>query len=1085
MLDRTDFTSWKQRIRLYCQGKENGVNILKSINEGPFQMGTFRETLAEGNKRALHLGPERPRVYYDPSLEEKERFVTAMKLNKAAAGYGGALNRVGNTNPEYFKDKMLLIQAQENGVALDEDQLLFITGGQDNVDDDVDEQPYQDLVLNVDNVFQADECDAFDSDVDKAPTAQTMFMANLSFADPVYDEVGPSYDLDILSEYVKDNVESVVQNTVSFVPHDASLMIINEMHEQTTNRPLVFGLGLLKTYDRGSLTAREFMKKFIRTIRFRNDHFGAIMGYGDYVIGDNMISKVYYVEWHGHNLFSVGEDLGKLQLIADIGIFVGYAPRRMGYRIYNKITSTPSSTTIDQDSPSPSHLPLSSALQSPCSHHDVAAGSTSIEDNPLAPVDNDPFVNVFALEPSSEASSSEDIYKIKLDEYGDVLKNKARLVAKGYRQEEGIDFEESFAPVAHIEAIRIFITNAASKNMTIYQMDVKTAFLNGELKEEVYVSQPEGFVDSDHPTHVYRLKKALYGLKQAHWAWYDTLSWFLLNNNFFKGAVDPTLFTRKIGKHILLVQIYADDIIFASTDPKACIFVNQSKFGLEILKKFAMDSCDPVDTPMVNRLKLDEDPLGIPVNQIRFRSMVRSLMYLTASRPDLVFVVCMCDRYQASPTKNHLEALKRVFQYLRGTINWGLWYLKDTTMALTAYANAAHAGCQGTRRSTSGSAQFFGDKLVSWSLKKQKSTTISTTEAEYIAMFGCCAHILWMRSELTDYGFVFNKIPLYWITAVEKGVVELYFVTTDYQLADIFTKALPRERFELVLTRLDKMADENVPTPDPTRFDDQILPFVAWVPIGRETLAFTTSASVPSIYILQFQNTLTYEAKTGAYSLQLDETRFVLDANLLRDASENTPIVQAHQFMLPLSGDAIMDFVNKLGYIEARLQGLMCPDTQFSRRFGANLGSPTKKGKKEKPHVIPYCQFTKLIIFPLGRIHNIHQRSTSLFHLAKKDLRLGILNFVPKGKKDEVFGMLIPNELISNNIRSPSYYSAYLEMVTKHNRRIAAEKEGKKKLTTTKQPKPKPANKKSSKPALVPKPKATNEKPAKPSLTKP
>ncbi|GJV89716.1 retrovirus-related pol polyprotein from transposon TNT 1-94 [Tanacetum coccineum] len=137
------------------------------------------------------------------------------------------------------------------------------------------------------------------------------------------------------------------------------------------------------------------------------------------------------------------------------------------------------------------------------------------------------------------------IYKVKLDEYGDVLKNKARLVAKGYRQEEEIDFEESFAPVACIEAVRIFIANAASKNTTIYQMDIKTTFLNGELKEEVYVSQPEGFVDPDHPTHVYSLKKALYGLKQAPRAWYDTLSRFLLDNKFSKGVVDPTLFTRK------------------------------------------------------------------------------------------------------------------------------------------------------------------------------------------------------------------------------------------------------------------------------------------------------------------------------------------------------------------------------------------------------------------------------------------------------------------------------------------------------------------------------------------------------------
>ncbi|GJU51835.1 retrovirus-related pol polyprotein from transposon TNT 1-94 [Tanacetum coccineum] len=221
------------------------------------------------------------------------------------------------------------------------------------------------------------------------------------------------------------------------------------------------------------------------------------------------------------------------------------------------------------------------------------------------------------------------IYKVKLDEYGDVLKNKARLVAKGYRQEEGLDFEESFAPVARLEAIRIFLANAASKNITVYQMDVKTAFLNGELKEEVYVSQPKGFIDPDRPHHVYRLKKALYRLKQAPRAWYNTLSKFLLAQRFSKGVVDPTLFIRKTGKHTLHVQIYVDDIIFASTDPKDClqispnprgIFINQSKYANEILKKFDLYKSGPVDTPMVERTKLDEDLSRIPVDQTQYRS---------------------------------------------------------------------------------------------------------------------------------------------------------------------------------------------------------------------------------------------------------------------------------------------------------------------------------------------------------------------------------------------------------------------------------------------------------------------------------
>ncbi|GJT26829.1 retrovirus-related pol polyprotein from transposon TNT 1-94 [Tanacetum coccineum] len=272
------------------------------------------------------------------------------------------------------------------------------------------------------------------------------------------------------------------------------------------------------------------------------------------------------------------------------------------------------------------------------------------------------------------------IYKVKTDEFGGVLKNKARLVAQGFRQEEGIDFEESFAPVARIEAIRIFIANAAHKNMIIYQMEVKTAFLNGELKEEIYVSQLEGFVDQDNPSHVYKLKKALYGLKQAPRAWYDMLSSFLISQQFSKGVVDLTLFTRHAGNDILLVQNYVYDIIFASTNTAMCnefanqmtnkfkmsmmgqmsfflglqisqsprgIFINQSKYASEIVKKYGLHSTDSVDTPMIENKKLDEDLQGKQVDATLYRDMIGSLMYLTASRPDLNYVVCLCVRYQA------------------------------------------------------------------------------------------------------------------------------------------------------------------------------------------------------------------------------------------------------------------------------------------------------------------------------------------------------------------------------------------------------------------------------------------------------
>ncbi|GKE49780.1 retrovirus-related pol polyprotein from transposon TNT 1-94 [Tanacetum coccineum] len=399
------------------------------------------------------------------------------------------------------------------------------------------------------------------------------------------------------------------------------------------------------------------------------------------------------------------------------------------------------------------------------------------------------------------------IYKVKLDELGGILKNKARLVARGYRQEEGIYFEESFAQVVRLEAIRIFLAFAAHMNMVIYQMDVKTAFLNGNLWEEVYVSHPDEFVDPDNPNHVYKLKKTLYGLKQAPRAWYDMLSSFLVSQDFSKGSVDPTLFIRKEGKELLLVQIYVVDIIFAVSTPELCdlfakincskskmsmmgkisfflgiqisqsprgIFINQSKYALISLKKYGFDSCDPVDTPMVEKSKLDEDKEGKAVDPSHYRGMIGTHLYLTS--------------------------------------------------------NANHVGCQDTHRSTSGSMQFLGDKLVSWLSKRQKSAAISSTEAKYIAVYGCYAQVLWMGSQLTDYGLGFNKIPMYYANKsaialcchnvqhsrskhidigfhfikehVENGVIELYFVNMKYQLADIFTKRLARERIEFLINKL-------------------------------------------------------------------------------------------------------------------------------------------------------------------------------------------------------------------------------------------------------------------------------------------
>ncbi|GJV11071.1 retrovirus-related pol polyprotein from transposon TNT 1-94 [Tanacetum coccineum] len=307
------------------------------------------------------------------------------------------------------------------------------------------------------------------------------------------------------------------------------------------------------------------------------------------------------------------------------------------------------------------------------------------------------------------------------------------------------------------------------KNSQVYKVSrLKTS---QEVKPyEVYVSQLDEFVDLENPNHVYKLKKSLYGLKQAPRAWYDLLSSFLLSQKFSKGTVDPTLFIRREGKDILL-------------SPRG-IFLNQSKYALESLKKYGMEICDPVDTPMVEKSKLDEDPQGKAVDPTCYHGMISTLMYLTSSRPDLVFVVCMCARYQAKPTKNHLHAVKRIFRYLRGTINMDLWYSKDSCIALIAFADVDHAGCQDTRKSMFGSMQQLGDRLVSWSSKKQKNTAISSTEAEYIALSGRYIRHHFIKEQ------------------VENRVVELYFVRAEYQLAYIFTKPLAREQLDFLINKL-------------------------------------------------------------------------------------------------------------------------------------------------------------------------------------------------------------------------------------------------------------------------------------------
>jgi len=448
------------------------------------------------------------------------------------------------------------------------------------------------------------------------------------------------------------------------------------------------------------------------------------------------------------------------------------------------------------------------------------------------------------------------VFRNKMNEDGNITKNKARLVAKGYRQEEGIDYDETYARVARLEAIHLLLAYASIMKFKLYQMDVKSAFLNGFIKEDVYVEQPPSFEDYKFPNHIYKLKKAVYGLKQAPRFWYERLSTFLLKNDFERGKIDSALFIKRVGEHILLVQVYVDDIIFGSTNKSLCegfasimqsefemsmmgeltfflglqikqmeegTFISQSKYCKEVLKKFEMDNAKVASTPMATSYYLDKDELGIEVNQTMFRGMIGFLLYLTASRLDIMQFVCVCARYQASHKESHLIAVKTILKYLKGTISFGLWYPSGASLSLIRYSDADYGGCKIDRKSTSGTCHLLGSSLVSWHSKKQACMTLSTTETEYIVAGNCCAQILWMKQQLEDYNIFLNHIPLksdntsainltknpimhsrtkhieirhhFLRDHINKGNCEIEYVDTNHQLADIFIKPLAEDRF--------------------------------------------------------------------------------------------------------------------------------------------------------------------------------------------------------------------------------------------------------------------------------------------------
>nr|GEW95302.1 putative ribonuclease H-like domain-containing protein [Tanacetum cinerariifolium] len=327
------------------------------------------------------------------------------------------------------------------------------------------------------------------------------------------------------------------------------------------------------------------------------------------------------------------------------------------------------------------------------------------------------------------------VFKNKKDERVIVIRNKARLVGQGYTQEEGINYDEVFAPVARTEVIRLFLTYASFKDFVVYQMDVKSDFLYGNIEEEVYMCQPPGFKDPDFLDRVYRVEKSLYGLHQAPRAWYETLSTYLLDNGFQKGKINKTLFIKRHKGDILLVQVYVDDIIFGSTRKELCnaferlmhekfqissmgeftfflglqvkqkkdgTFISQDKYVAEILKKFRFTKFKTASTPMETQKPLLKDKDGEEVDVHMYRLMIGSLMYITSSRPNIMFVVCACARYQVNPKVFDLHDMKRIFRYLKGQSKLGLWCLKDSSFDLVAYTDSDYAGASLDRKSTTG-----------------------------------------------------------------------------------------------------------------------------------------------------------------------------------------------------------------------------------------------------------------------------------------------------------------------------------------------------------------------------------------------
>jgi hypothetical protein len=466
-----------------------------------------------------------------------------------------------------------------------------------------------------------------------------------------------------------------------------------------------------------------------------------------------------------------------------------------------------------------------------------------------------------SLPPRAKVIGVKWVYKTKHNEEGKIEKHKARLVVKGYSQTEGVDYNEVFAPVARWDTIRSLLAVAAQKGWYVLQLDVKSAFLYGELKEEVYVEQPEGFVKVGEEEKVYRLRKALYGLKQAPRAWFSRIEGYFKKEGLKRSEYDHTLFYKQSENQLLIVSLYVDDLIITGSDNQMCtkfielmkkefemtdmgrmkfflgvevhqddngIHICQKKYAREVLQKFKMWNSNSVRNPIIPGTATSKDG-GNTVDATLFKQLVGSLMYLTVTRPDLMYVVCLIARYMANPREEHLLIAKRVLRYLRGTVELGIFYKRSSSLNMAAYlvgyTDSDYARDSDDRKSTSGYVFLLNGSAVCWSSRKQSIVALSSTEAEYVAATSSACHCVWLKGMLEELSLLkgtcvdilcdnssaikLSRNPVmhrrtkhidvrfhYLRDLTNEGVIKLEFCGTKDQIADIMTKPIKLDQFE-------------------------------------------------------------------------------------------------------------------------------------------------------------------------------------------------------------------------------------------------------------------------------------------------